>query len=79
MSLQPKGTLNRVRRKGFSCSREGSGWEPGRISSQKEWCCSGTAAQGVVGSPSLEVLQNCGDVVLRDVVMGTVLGWGRTG
>ena len=30
------------------------------------------AAQGAVGSPSLEVFQNCGDVALRDVVMGTV-------
>ena len=28
----------------------------------------------VVGSPSLEVLQNHGDVALRDVVRGTV-GW----
>ena len=29
---------------------------------------------GEVGSPSLEVLKNCGDVALRDVVSGTV-GW----
>ena len=28
------------------------------------------AAQGVVGSPSLEVLQNSRDVALRDVVSG---------
>jgi len=32
------------------------------------------AAQGVVGAPSLEVLQCCGDVTLMDVVMGMV-GW----
>ena len=37
------------------------------------------AAQGAVGSPSLEVFQNCGDVALRDVVMGMVgVGWGWT-
>ena len=37
------------------------------------------AAQGVVvGSPSLEVLQNHGDVALRDVVMGMV-GWAEVG
>ena len=34
----------------------------------------GTAAQGVVGSPSLEESQSHGDVALRDVVMGMV-GW----
>jgi len=29
-----------------------------------------------VGSPSLEVFQNGGDVLLRDMVMGTVgMGW----
>ena len=33
----------------------------------------------VVGSPSLEVFQNRGDVALRDVVMGMVgMGWGWT-
>ena len=31
-----------------------------------------------MGSPSLEVLQNCGDVALRDVVMGMV-GWAGVG
>jgi len=30
----------------------------------------GTAAQGVVESPSLEVSQSCGDVALRDVDSG---------
>ena len=29
----------------------------------------------VVGSPSLEVLKNHGDVALRAVVMGTQWGW----
>ena len=49
-----------------------SGWILGTISSQKEQCCSGTAVQGVVGSPSLEVFCICGDVALRDVGM---VGW----
>ena len=40
------------------------------ISSQKEQSGIGTAAQGVLGSPSLEVFQNHGDVALRDVVSG---------
>ena len=51
----------------------------GNISSLKEQCCSGTAAHGVVGSPSLEVSQSCGDVALRDVGSGHGgggLGWG---
>ena len=42
----------------------------GKVSPEKEWCCSGTAAQGMVGSPSLEVFQSHGDVAVRDVVMG---------
>jgi len=37
-------------------------------------CCSGTAAQGAVGSTALELLRSHGDVALRDMVMGTV-GW----
>jgi len=32
------------------------------------WLCSGTAAQGVVESPSLEVVKNCRDVALRDMI-----------
>ena len=51
-----------------------TGWMLGKISSLKEHCCSGTAAQGVVGSPSLEVLQN------RDTALGdTVTGHGGGG
>ena len=42
------------------------------VSSPKGQCCGGTAAHGVVASPSLEVFQSRGDVALRDV--GTV-GW----
>jgi len=43
------------------------------------WLCSGTAAQGVVESPSLEVVKNCRDVALRDVVSGHGgMGWDRT-
>ena len=31
----------------------------------------------VVGSPSLEVFRNCGDVALRDVIRGhSGVGWG---
>lgn len=53
-----------------SCAREGSGWILGEISTLKEWTATGSA-QGVVGSPSLEVFQeNCGDVALRDAVSG---------
>ena len=48
-------------------AKGGSGWILGKFSSQKERCCSGTAAQGVLGSPSLEVSQSHGDVALRDV------------
>jgi len=47
-----------------------SGWILGKNSSQKEWQCSGTAAQGVLGSPSLEACENRGDVALRDVGSG---------
>jgi len=36
----------------------------------RKQCCSGTATQGVVGSPSLEVFQNCGEVALRDMISG---------
>ena len=54
-----------------SCDSRVLDWILGK-SSQTERCCSGTAAQGMVGSPFLEVLQNHGDVALRDVVMGTV-------
>ena len=45
--------------------REGSGWILGKVLLRR----SGDA-QGVVGSPSLEVFQNHGDVALRDVVSG---------
>lgn len=46
------------------------GWERilGEISYLSEWWCVGTAAQGVLGSPSLRVFQNRGDVALRDVL-----------
>ena len=54
----------------LSCTRGDSGWMLGAISSPREQPGAGTAAQGVVGSPSLEVFQNCGDVALRDVVSG---------
>ena len=53
-----------------SCARGGSGWTLGNISSPKEWRCSGTAAQRVVESPTLNVFQNGGDVALRNVVIG---------
>ena len=53
------------------------GWILRKISSHKEWCCSGTAAQEVVKSPSLEVFKSHGDVALRDVGSGHGgVGWG---
>jgi len=53
----------------------------GEISSEKEK--SGGDWQRlpgeVVESPSMEVLKNCGDVALRDVVSGhSGMGWGWT-
>ena len=51
-----------------SCTRGGSGWMLGMIPSPKER--SGAAAQGVVGSSSLEAFKNHGDVALKDVVSG---------
>ena len=49
----------------------------GKNSSLEEWCCGGRAVWGVVGSPSLEVFWNHGDVALRDVVSGGGgMGWG---
>jgi len=53
-----------------SCITGESGWILGEICSPKEWSGTGTAAQGVVGSPYMEVLQSHGDVALRDVVGG---------
>jgi len=51
----------------------------GKMSSEKEWCCSGTAAQGVLEPPSLEVFQTHGDAALRDVPNGFGgMGWGWT-
>jgi len=43
--------------------------------SLKEWSGIGTAAQGGVEPPSLEVLKNHGDVALRDMVRGHGQGW----
>ena len=42
----------------------------GKNSSPKEWSGIGTAAQGVVESPSLEVFQNHGDLALRAMLSG---------
>jgi len=48
----------------------------GDIPSPKEQSGTGTAAQGVVGSRSLDVFHNCGEVALRDVVSGHGgMGW----
>lgn len=44
-----------------SCARGGSAWMTGNVCPLEEWLGSGIAAQGVVGSPSLEVLRRrCG-------------------
>ena len=37
------------------CTRGGSGWILGNICPPSKWGCSGTAAQGVGGLPSLEM------------------------
>jgi len=59
-----------------SLSKTNSVWRLGIISSFKEWWCSGTAVQGVLGSLSLQVFQSCGDVALRDVgMMGMGQDW----
>ena len=57
-----------------SCARGGSGWIAGSIYSEKEWLGAGAAAQGVVGSPSLEVFEKRVVVALRDVVAGQYWG-----
>ena len=63
----------------LGCVSGGSGWILGNISYQKERSGTGTAARGVVGSPSMEVFQSHGDVTLRDVGSGHGgVGWGWT-
>ena len=57
---------------------KGSHWIAGKISYEKEWCCTGTAVHRMVGSPSPKVLQNRGDVALRYVATGMV-GWAGVG
>ena len=59
------------------CAKGGSSWLLGKIYSPKEWCCSGTAAQGGGAVPILEVFRCRRDVALRDVVSGHGgVGWG---
>ena len=50
-----------------------SGWKGGTISSPKSGAAVAQLHTEVVGSPSLEVLQNHGDVALRDTVSGQCL------
>ena len=56
-----------------------SGWKGGTISSPKSGAAVAQLHTEVVGSPSLEVLQNHGDVALRAVGSGHggVVGDGR--
>ena len=52
-------------------------WILGKKSSSKEQCCIGTAAQGVVGSPSLEVSEGrCGTEGCGQWAWWGVLGLG---
>jgi len=59
-----------MRANGFKLCRGGSGWILGRTTSSKEESSTKQAAQGVVESASMKVLQNHGDVALRDIVSG---------
>jgi len=52
------------------CARGSSGWVSGNISSLKKQSGIGTAAQGVVESPSMEAFIKKIDVALRDTVSG---------
>ena len=63
----------------LSCTRGGSGWVLGEMSSLEEQCCSGTAAQGAVESLSMEVIKKSGDVALRDKVGWDGVGFGDQG
>ena len=57
------------------CTRGGSDWILGEISTPKKQPGTGTATQGVGGRLlSLEVLQTHGDVALRDVGSGHGVG-----
>lgn len=61
----------------YDWARGGSGWILGVISFPKE--CGQVLAQlprGAVGSPSLELSMECGDVALRNVLVGHGgVGW----
>jgi len=45
-----------------------SGWTLGNTASLKEWSGTGMGCREVVESPTMEVLKECLDVVLRDMV-----------
>jgi len=77
VSLCSQGTIIGRGGMAWRCARGGSGWLFRAIPSPKERWGSGTAAQGVVGSPPLEVSQSCGDVALRDI--GSGRGGGELG
>jgi len=56
-------------------SRRGSGWILGNISSGEDGSGTGTAAQGVAKSPSLEVFKNYGHVALTGRGLMDMVGW----
>ena len=63
----------------LNCARGSSGWRLGNISTPKEQCCSGTAAQGGGGVTIPAGVKECGDVALSDVGSGHGgVGWGWT-
>jgi len=64
------GNNDRTRENGLKLHRGGSGWLLGKAASQKEWCCSGTDAQGGGAVTVPAGVQNCEDVALRDEVSG---------
>lgn len=54
----------------FRCTRRDSGWVLGKNFSEREVMCWHRLPRNVMGSPPLEVFQNCGDVALANVVTG---------
>jgi len=71
VSLLSQVTSDRMRRNGLKLCQGRFGLSTGKVSSQKEWCCSGTGCSGGWWSHCpLEVFKSRVDVALRDMVSG---------